>query len=80
MAIISPAAASGLPTFSFPGFTFAFGPSADAKKTDIMSVARGHLAQLQSDIKAALPSTTDKMTKYHLQDVSERIKRALDPK
>ena len=80
MAIINPTAVSGLPTLSFPGFTFAFGPSADAKKTDIMSVARGHLAQLQSDIRSALPGTTDKMTKYHLQDVSERIKRALDPK
>ena len=80
ISILNPTASAAGPSFSFPGFAFAFGPSADAKKTDIMSVARGHLVQLQTDIRTATATTTDKMSKYHLQDVAERIKRALDPK
>jgi hypothetical protein len=31
-------------------------------------------------IKAALPTTTDSMTTYHLQDLSERISQTLNPK
>jgi hypothetical protein len=43
-------------------------------------VARGELKSLLTAINAAIPSTTDKMSKYHLQDVAERIKKALEPK
>jgi len=50
------------------------------KNTDVTSVVRGQLRTLQSEINAAIPGTTDKMSKYHLQDVAERIKKALDPK
>jgi hypothetical protein len=50
------------------------------KNTDVVSVARAQLVSLQSQIKSAVPRTTDKMTRYHLQDVSNRIKQALDPK
>ena len=53
---------------------------ADPKKTDITSVVRAHLIALRNEINAASPAFTDNMSKYHLQDVSERIKRALDPK
>lgn len=52
----------------------------NVKNTDVPSIVRAHLTQLRSDINAAIPLTTDKLSKYHLQDVSERIKRALDPK
>lgn len=52
----------------------------NVKNTDIPSIVRAHLTTLRADIIAAIPATTDKLTKYHLQDVSERIKRALDPK
>ena len=54
--------------------------SANTKNTDVTSVARGKLVALKKDIDAAIPGTTDKMTKYHLEDVSYRIKKALDPK
>jgi hypothetical protein len=30
--------------------------------------------------QAAASVATDNMTKYHLQDITERIKRALEPK
>lgn len=54
--------------------------SVDPKKTDIISIARGHATQLQSDIKAALPLITDRMTKFHLQDCLVRLDRVLNPK
>jgi len=55
-------------------------PFADTKNTDVTSVARGQLRALQAEINAAIPGIGDRMSKYHLQDISERIKRALDPK
>ncbi|MDB5231435.1 MAG: zinc-dependent metalloprotease [Chitinophagaceae bacterium] len=58
----------------------ASGGSSNAEMTDVSSVVRAHLIQLRSEINAAIPGTTDKMSKYHLMDVSERIKRILDPK
>ena len=60
------------------GGAISMGP--DPKKTDINSVVRAHLISLRNEINAATPSFTDNMSKYHLQDVSDRIKRALDPK
>lgn len=35
---------------------------------------------LRTQIAAAIPTTTDRMTKIHLIDLQERIKNALDPK
>lgn len=48
--------------------------------TDVPSVARGELKSLLAAVNAAIPATSDKLSKYHLQDLSERIKKALDPK
>jgi len=76
--IINPPAAQG--GGSFGGITISFGPSIDPKKSDMISVLKGTLRQLRTDINAAIPATSDRMTKYHLQDVSERIARILDPK
>ena len=51
----------------------------DLKKTDFPSIIRGNLEALKSEIKAALPLTTDKMSKYHLQDILQRIENGLNP-
>lgn len=51
----------------------------DLKKTDLPSIVRANLETLKNQIKAILPLTTDKMTKYHLQDVLQRIEIALNP-
>ncbi|HUS00459.1 MAG TPA: zinc-dependent metalloprotease [Chitinophagaceae bacterium] len=48
-------------------------------KSDIKSVVRAHLAALKSEISSAA-ITADPMTKYHLQDISKRIDKALNPK
>lgn len=74
--IISPATPS---SGSFGGITITFG-GGDVKKTDIVSVAKGTLRSIKSAIIADLPSVTDKMTRYHLQDVLERIEKILNPK
>lgn len=52
----------------------------NTRNTDVVSVARAQLVALKTQVAAAIPGISDKMSKYHLQDVSERIKRALDPK
>jgi len=51
----------------------------DPTKNDISSIARGQLMELQASIKNAVPATDDLLSKYHLQDLAERIKIALNP-
>jgi hypothetical protein len=62
------------------GITISFGPSVEVKKTDIISVARGTLRALKAEIAAAIPAYADKMSRYHLQDLNERIDRVLNPR
>src|SRR5687768_11791964 len=57
-----------------------FGPSFDVKKSDVVSIVKGNLRALKSEINTALPGVKDNMTRYHLQDVVERIERMLDPR
>jgi hypothetical protein len=54
--------------------------STDVKNTDVVSIARAELETLQDEINNAISSQSDKMSKYHLQDLSQRIKKALNPK
>ncbi len=54
------------------------GPSID--KSDIKSVVMAHLASLKSEVNAAAAVMADPMSKYHLQDISKRIDKALNPK
>jgi hypothetical protein len=62
------------------GITISFGPSVEVKKTDIISVARGTLRALKAEIAAAIPAYADRMSRYHLQDLNERIDRVLNPR
>jgi hypothetical protein len=74
--IINPSAIQG-------GITITFGnaaPVLDTKKTDILSYLKGHARELKIQIDAAAASSADKATKYHLQDLSDRLKKILDPK
>lgn len=54
--------------------------SVDLDQTDLPSVARGELSELRTQIRSAIPRVNDTLTKYHLQDLYERIDMALDPK
>jgi ribosomal protein S18 acetylase RimI-like enzyme len=74
----TPVAAAGFSSPFFPASPAS--PVADPKKSDVISLSRAHLVALKSEITAALPSTTDKMSRYHLQDMLVRINQGLDPK
>jgi hypothetical protein len=43
------------------------------------SLARADLKSIQAKIKTTLPAITDKMTRYHLQDIADIIEKALKP-
>jgi len=73
ISVLNPAA----PPISGPGITIFFGPN--TKNTDLPSIARAELSSLRSQIRAAIPSTTDKLSQYHLVDLESRIKKVLDP-
>lgn len=52
----------------------------DAKysQTDIQAVARGTLSNLEREIKSGVNRQVEKMSKYHLEDLSERISKILN--
>jgi hypothetical protein len=47
---------------------------------DIRAFVRGELATLKGSIAAALPKTSDRATRLHLQDAQDQIAKILDPK
>ena len=47
--------------------------------TDLPSIARGHLIELRSQLKAANASVTDRLSKFHIADLVARIDKALNP-
>lgn len=60
--------------------TSSFGPSINAKQSDIRPVVRAELKTMQSAIRAAIPRTRDRMSKIHLEDALIRVNDILDPK
>lgn len=54
--------------------------TSSTSRSDIPAIVRGQLTSLRSQVNAAIPATTDRLSKLHLQDLSEKIKIALDPK
>ena len=48
-------------------------------RSDVYSIARAQLVQLRSQVTAAAAVTSDRMSKIHLQDIADKIKKALDP-
>lgn len=77
--LVNPSPASGL-VIVIGGRGGASAGSSNAVSSDASSIARAQLVSLRSEITAAIPGTTDKLSRYHLQDVADRIKKALDPK
>lgn len=56
------------------------GSSIDLNKSDVPAIVRAQLVSLRSQLNASLAGFTDRLSKAHLQDLSEKIKQALDPK
>jgi hypothetical protein len=52
----------------------------NVSQSDIKSVTRFQLRQLERDIKSAIGRTSDTMSKIHLEDCLFRISQILDPK
>ena len=75
ISIVNPSAPSSA---GFGGIVIFFGPN--TKNTDLPSIARAELTALRTRILAALPATTDRLTRYHLEDLAQRIRQALNPK
>ena len=48
-------------------------------QSDIKAVVRGELKRIQKDIKRSIPNARNTITRYHLQDASDRIKAILNP-
>ena len=51
-----------------------------AAQSDVLSVVKGQLRELQGSIKSATASQTDSLSKYHLADLNDRIEAALSNK
>lgn len=49
-------------------------------QSDVRSVVRAELNNLQRDIRSGLGRVSDRMSRYHLQDALDRIANILDPK
>lgn len=49
-------------------------------RSDVYSIARAQLVQLRGQVNTAAAAATDRMSKIHLQDIADKIKKALDPK
>jgi len=69
---------SGGSSGSFQGLVIFFGPN--TKNTDLPSIAKAELTRLRQKLLTAIPLTTDTLTKYHLEDLAQRIRLALNPK
>lgn len=52
----------------------------NVSQSDIKPVVRGELKRLKRDIKRAIPTAPNTLTRYHLQDAVDRIDAILDPK
>lgn len=74
---LNPPAVSATPSF---GGGASSSSSSQSDKYDVKSVLRAHLQRLRSEANSAALTQADLMTKYHLQDISNRITKALDPK
>lgn len=53
---------------------------ANAKRSDVVSIARGTLRAMKSELNNAASGYGDKISKYHLQDLVDRINAALEAK
>ena len=78
--LVNPPAAVPMPAGQPAGRGFANIFTGDIKTTDVPSIARAQLVELRNEIAGAIPREADKLSKYHLQDVQERIRQALNPK
>ena len=54
--------------------------SIDVENSDIRAIVRAELTELRRDLRNSMNRSSDRMTRYHLQDLYERVDDILDPK
>lgn len=59
---------------------FVIRTNVNTSQSDIRAVVRAELNSLRRAVRNAIGRTSDRMTQYHLQDITERISTILDPK
>ncbi|MEX1383399.1 zinc-dependent metalloprotease [Lutibacter sp.] len=62
------------------GSSYVKGTAVTVKQSDIIPVVRGELNRIKRDAQRAASSAPNTITRYHLQDIAERIDAILDPK
>jgi hypothetical protein len=63
---------------SFPGFSYA--SASLAKTSPAYAILRGELKKIMREINVVLPMLANETTKMHLENLSDRIKKTLEPK
>lgn len=66
--------------FGGAGRTNPYASGYSNSRSDVSSILRAQLVQLKAQVTAAAGTATDRMSKIHLQDLADTIKKALDPK
>lgn len=66
------------PTFGGGGPPRSRAPRVDVSQSDIRPLVRAQLKELQTEAERASTRTRDRMTRYHLEDIVERINAILD--
>lgn len=56
------------------------GTQLNSSQSDVRPLVRGELKTIQRQVRAAIPRTSDRVSKLHLEDTLERINLILDPK
>jgi hypothetical protein len=70
----------GINVIMFGSFRFEMRASINVSQSDVRSIVKAQLKAVQSSAKSAVGRTSDKMSKYHLQDIVDRVDDILDPK
>jgi len=52
----------------------------DVENSDIRAIVRAELTELRRSLRNSMNRSSDRMTRYHLQDLYERVDNILDPK
>jgi|GEM_PF-5944445 len=75
--MIKPASANSPATRGI-SITITIGPVIDPYKSDIISIMKAELRSVRSAVNAALPSyANQRVVRYHLMDIVERIDKIL---
>ena len=68
------------PAAAFPGGAGGRGGGAPAGTADFRPILKAEMRALDADLATAVAKTSDRMTKAHLEDARDQIRKMLDPK